>query len=367
MGPTTSQLSTRGMQPEASLARRVPAFVLAAVLASAAASAAEGPSPASSAAARAAIAESTRAILEGDSARATSALEAVPAAQFDGKDATYRACMLERHRAGAPVFALAGIDDPFVRDVLRDYQDYWWRAMASPSERAGLENRLLAKLRRRVGAGKAEAGDMDAIEASLRARLLERGYHALLGQTLPLRELMLWRRQETRAYDVQLPDGPYRVRVELLDDFASLGWAAYGRCDRGSTGGWATADALYAVVPSYDEGLDSERFRVVFLGHETQHLADQNAFPGIVPWELEYRAKLVELAQAREVSAERLGYMISAQGDDLDSPHTYANKRVVADLTTRLGRSPERVDIDTLQEAAREQLGADTRRRTSAP
>jgi hypothetical protein len=334
---------------------------LTAVLVAAAANAADA--SASSAAATAAIAESTSAILQGDSERAVSALAAVPAAEFDGKDAGYRACMLERHRTAAPVFAITGVENEFVRGVLQDYQDYWWHAMADPSERAKLEADLVRKLRQRVGPEAGDARDMDAIEPTLKAELLDRGYHALLGQTPPLRELMLWRRQDTRDYDVQLPDGPYRVRVELLDDFASLGWAAYGRCDRGSTGGWATADALYAVVPSYDEGLDSETFRVVFLGHETQHLADQAAFPGLAPWELEYRAKLLELAQAREVSAKRLGHMMTAQSDDIASPHTYANKRVIADLTARLGRSPEQVDIDTLQRAAREQLLADTQRR----
>jgi hypothetical protein len=164
-------------------------------------------------------------------------------------------------------------------------------------------------------------------------------------------------------YDVQLPEGPYTVRVELLDDFVSRGWMAYGRCERGSAGGWATDKALFAVVGRYTQGLDSEEFRVVFLGHETQHFADQNAFPGMAPWELEYRAKLVELAQGREVSAKRLDYMLTAQSDDMNSPHTYANKRVVADLTARLGKSPDAVSIDELQVAARDQLLEDTRER----
>ena len=156
-------------------------------------------------------------------------------------------------------------------------------------------------------------------------------------------------------------------KVELLDDFASRGWTSYGRCERGSAGGWATAEALYAVVPSYAEGLDSEAFRVVFLGHETQHFADQNAFPGIAPWELEYRAKLVELIEAREVSAKRLGYMMTAQGDDTASPHTYANKRVANDLTARLGEAPDKVSIERLQQASRELLVEDTARRKAAP
>ena len=324
--------------------------------------------PTSSKTAIAAIAESTSAILQGDSARALAALEATPATEFLGKDADYRACMLERYHARKPVLTTSSIEDPFLRGVLDDYQDYWWRSMAAPAQRDKQEAALLAKLHKRLGASAAKATNMDEIEPVLQTQLEQHGYHAQLGRTPPLRELMVWRKQDTRMYDVQLPEGPYTVRVELLDDFVSRGWMAYGRCERGSAGGWATDKALYAVVGRYTQGLDSEEFRVVFLGHETQHFADQNAFPGMASWELEYRAKLVELAQGREVSAKRLDYMLTAQSDDMNSPHTYANKRVVADLTRRLGKSPDAVSIDELQVAARDQLLADTReRKAKAP
>lgn len=336
------------------------AFALAATLSSAHAAA-----PESTPAATAAIAESTNAILQGDSVRAVAALRASPADGFAEKDAVYRACMLARH-GDAPVFATDAIDDAFVRQILHDYQDYWWHAMKAPQQRAPLEAKLLGTLRKRIGADAAGAKDMDALEPILQGQLLARGYRAQLGRTMPLRELMMWRKQETRPWKVELPEGPYTVKVELLDDWASRGWTSYGRCERGSAGGWATAQALYAVVPSYTEGLDSEAFRVVFLGHETQHFADQNAFPGLASWELEYRAKLVELAQAREVSAKRLGGMITSQGDSPDSPHTYANKHVIADLTRRLGASPDQVSIERLQQAAHDQLVEDTARRKAA-
>ncbi|GAA5069432.1 hypothetical protein [Lysobacter panacisoli] len=342
---------------------RLNSLALGLALAATGAHAATPTEPASSTEATKAIAESTSAILRGDSSAAVKALAAAPADGFVGKDADYRACMVKRLDAAAPVHATADITDPFARGVLEDYQDYWWRAMAVPAQRAMFEAMLLQSLRKRLGVSAEAAKDMDAVEPLLQQRLLDRGYHAQLGRTMPLRELMMWRKQETKPWRVELPDGPYTVKVELLDDFVSRGWTSYGRCERGSAGGWATAEALYAVVPSYTEGLDSEAFRVVFLGHETQHFADQNAFPGLAPWELEYRAKLVELAQAREVSAKRLGYMVTAQSDDIESPHTYANKRVVADLTARLGAAPDTVAVERLQQAARELLLEDTARR----
>ncbi|WP_149195817.1 hypothetical protein [Luteimonas suaedae] len=326
------------------------------------------PLPESAPAARAAVAEADSAVLQGDVARALRALSAVPADAFRGPDRDQRACMLGRFDRRAPPYLAAAVDDPLVRDVLAAYQTYWWRALTAPVKRAELERALSRELRALLASADVETAgdDLDALEQPLSAALAQRGYHAVLGRTPPLRELMLWRRQDERAFEVDLPEGQQRVRVDLLDDFAALGWSAYGRCDYGSNGGWATAEKLFAVVPVYREGLDSEKFRVVFLGHEAQHFADQNRFPDLQPWELEYRAKLVELSMAETVSEKRLRGFMTAQSDDTDSPHTYANKRVVADLRTKLDADPDAVPLTRLQSAAHELLLEDSARREAA-
>lgn len=322
----------------------------------------------SSPAAKAAFDAATSAILRGTADEAVEALSRVPESEFSERDASFRGCTFARFDRASPPSFPGKTDDPFVNAVLRLYQDYWWHALKKPGQRDPLATQLLASLKRLIGDRAADAGDFDALEPILDAELLERGFHAQTGRTPPLRELMLWREQHSRRYQVQLPDGPQDVQVELLDDFLSLGWSAHGRCDRGSAGGWATAEKLYAIVPAYDDdgGLDSEAFRVVFLGHEAQHFADQNRFPGMPSWELEYRAKLVELAQAEQVSAKRLRGFMTAQGDDPDSPHTYANRRLVEVLTERLGRAPDSVSLARLQATARAELLADTARRAKA-
>ena len=78
--------------------------------------------------------------------RAVQALSASPAAGFQGKDAVYRACMIARH-GEQPIYATDAIDDDFARQVLRDYQDYWWHALKTPTQRAALEAKLLSTLR----------------------------------------------------------------------------------------------------------------------------------------------------------------------------------------------------------------------------
>src|SRR5690606_23690420 len=59
-----------------------------------------------------AIAESVNAILQGDSARALRALAAVPAGEYRGFDAQYRACMFTRFDRASPPWLAGGIDDP---------------------------------------------------------------------------------------------------------------------------------------------------------------------------------------------------------------------------------------------------------------
>jgi hypothetical protein len=257
--------------------------------------------------------------------------------------------------------------DPFARRVLRAYQDYWRAALLRRDDRTTAEAALLATLQRLLG--RDDLADMDALEPELASRLRQSGLYSLQGMTGPLRELMLWSKQEALDVRVQLPEEAHTTTVMLLDDFSSLGWSDFATCHRRGTGGWATTDALFAVRPRY-ANLDGEVFRVTFLGHETQHFADYSRFPGLAQWELEYRAKLTELALTNETRASVLGKFTEDQGDDPQSPHAYANKRVLAALRQRLALPVDApldaLDVSTLQSAAAAELRADSERRQHA-
>lgn len=334
--------------------------------------AADAAATTSTPAARQAIDASTSAALQGDAQRTLEAVGSVPADQYAGVDADYRACLFGRFQRRGPPYLAGAVEDPFARELLTAYQDYWWQALSAPASRDALDAALLQRLRGLIGAPAEE--DWDAIENRLAARLRERGYHAQLGRTPPLRELMIWRKQTSRPYRVALPDSEFQVDVELLDDFASRGWSYYARCGRGSAGGWAADDRIYAVVPWFDGKLDSDRFRASLLGHETQHFSDLKRFPALKPWELEYRAKFTETWMARSTLAELLARFAASQSDDEDSPHTYANKRVLAALRAQLearGVHAQRADLsdapaDAVRAAAHDVLLADSRRRLEA-
>ena len=222
-------------------------------------------------------------------------------------------------------------------------------------------------MRQLLGASK--DADLDALEPTLSKALEEEGLYSLQGQTGLLRELMIWSKQEQRIMQASLPEGAHSVTVMLLDGFKSLGWGAYATCDRASTGGWATESALFAVVPKY-ESLDAEEFRVTFLGHEGQHFADKTRLKKLKSWELEYRAKLTELAQANVTRTKVLGKFFTDQGDDPASPHSYANRQVLMALVQklRLGSADElsSADVPAVQAAAVELLREDSARRVNA-
>jgi hypothetical protein len=317
-----------------------------------------GPAPAQP---PAALSRALGAALQADSGRALALIDGIDVAALSPKNQATVICMRERLRpASEPVAPLAQITDR----ALAIYQHYWVASMAHPDHRADGETRLADALRNLLGAS--STTDMDALEPLLAAALTKEGFHSLQGQTGLLRELMIWSKQDERLMPVALPEGKYKVKVELLDGFKSFGWSSYATCGRASTGGWTTDDALFAVVPRY-ASLNDEEFRVSFLGHESQHFADKAHLKGLQSWELEYRAKLTELAQANETRGKVLSKFIMDQGEDRASPHSYANRRVLADMIARLRlKSVDELmtaDGAAVQKAAVAQLREDTQRR----
>ncbi|HEY6661597.1 MAG TPA: hypothetical protein VIZ66_01615, partial [Sphingomicrobium sp.] len=252
----------------------------------------------------AAISDALGAALQADSTRALTLLDGLDPGSLSSKDQATVICMRQRLGPTAPAVETAkGITGR----ALAIYRGYWVAAMARPQAREAEEGKLADALRALLGAP--GGTDMNALEPILAKAIEADGYHSLEGRTGLLRELMVWSKQDSRTMRVVLPEGEREVRVELLDGFTSFGWSNYATCGRASTGGWTTDDALFAVVPRY-ASLDGEEFRVSFLGHEAQHFADKARFKDLKAWELEYRAKLTELAQAKETRAKVLDKFI---------------------------------------------------------
>jgi hypothetical protein len=308
--------------------------------------------------------------LQGDLLRARIRFEATPDSVLAPAERELVQRFRERFVLRTEEAALPA--DPFARDVVRVYRDYWTRSLlqelapeeGEPFLRAGLERALA---RHRV----ASPDSPDAFER-VGAELARRGFHHLGGITLPYFELMLWSGQDTTRYDVELTDAIQPVDVVFLSDFAVRGWTHFATFGRASTGGWAGENALFCLREDYD--LDSEKFLVSYLQHEARHFADYSRFPELEQIDLEYRGKLTELVFARESQRRLLEHFQSAGAPNESAPHSYANWAVMQDVRSALGGAAwQDADPDAIRRIARSLLeestaqlvaaGADTVRR----
>jgi hypothetical protein len=316
----------------------------------------------------AAVDRATGLALQGDAAGAVKALAETRAELFKGDDAEFLTCMLDRFGAAAQPSSDLAITDPWVATLAKNYVEFWQRALTKLNEREEAERELRENTGKLLGHPVASDSEFDAAEDEITTEAEKRGFHVLLGRTQPLRELMLWKKTTVERRQVKLPETQQSVTVNFLDDFVLRGWGYYATCSRRAAGGWATDKGLFAVVPAY-KSLQDETFSVRFLGHESQHFADKAAFPHLESWELEYRAKLVELALADASQASTVELICENRGASKDSPHGYANGRVVDDVTKVARLQPR--DLcekkiltgQPLRTAAKQVLLDDSRRR----
>jgi len=233
------------------------------------------------------------------------------------------------------------------------YQDYWRAALtgslAPDQAEKQLQGELRTLLRKQYPDYRAGEDVFTQLQQALAAQQLE----SSLGQTPPWRDLYIWAHQESRRYRVELTDVEQSVDVTLIDQPLVQGWQHFASLDLNTTSGWATADGLYCLCWSYD--LDSEAFKVNWLKHETRHLVDFREFPGLSEAEMEYRAKLTELAFSGNQVSETLRQFANNAAADSPSPHASANYRVSQEIYREIFQRnlPEHLDPWTLLGPAR--------------
>ena len=179
----------------------------------------------------------------------------------------------------------------FLNKILLLYQVYYRDVFYCGLPETEAADKLLTQLKALLELPDA---DEDRLAQRLCAVFEQHGYHALFGKTQGFYGPYVWKDTVPTVYSVELPGGTAEYTVNILKGFVFRSWMDYLTFGRFGTGGWASPDGtINCVEQAYD--FESERFLVSLLKHEAQHTVDMKQFPGIIPAELEYRAKLVEL------------------------------------------------------------------------
>jgi hypothetical protein len=267
-----------------------------------------------------------RELILGNVPSALREFDAIPPATLAAKDAAAGACMHQRF--SKPPALTEGVGAA----VLYAYRTYWHDVLLQRLPQDQAQGNLLKALNASLPAGGQASADLDDASEKARAYLESQGLHALAGVTSPYYEWMMWTQETRHEYQVALPEKEVTVRVVFMDGFISGGWLDYASCGRFGAGGWTADGTLYAIAARYDTA--SEGFRVNYLAHEGQHFSDNRDFPQLEQPELEYRAKLTELALAAEPQ-KLLAQFAQTAKQGRAVPHAHAEYWLVRRLRER--------------------------------
>jgi len=279
-------------------------------------------------------------ILQGDLRAGLAILKSITPEALSPRDRASRQAILDRFQPRKPQgldVPEPDIQEPFTREVAALYKAYWTRCLLKTATLDEANDTLFAQLKAclsRHGKPGGSFRSLGELTAALGPLLEADGFHSLRGVTAPYHELMLWKKERVASYEVPLPESTQRVKVVFMSEFALQGWLGFATCGRSYSGGWTTETGLYCLETSYD--LQSEEFRISYLAHEGQHFADNRRFPKLEQPELEYRAKLVELIQAKDTLPSLLDRFSRLGGPDRATPHPYANGQVALKLSKAL-------------------------------
>lgn len=184
--------------------------------------------------------------------------------------------------------------------------------------------------------------------------LESRGCFSATGKTAGIYDLLLWKKENPREYKVTLPESEVVVKVVFMQDVITMGWEDYATLGKYFPGGWATSTELNCVESEYDT--TSENFTISYLKHEGQHFADYKAFPKLSGCDLEYRAKLVELAFANESLQNLISFFIKNSKYDRENPHAFASYCLIRDMSKKLFNSVGITDIEEWKKISTEKI-----------
>jgi len=262
----------------------------------------------------------------------------------------------------------------FIDHLLEIYSTYWTRSLLGEYDfEAGkewLEEKIQILLINHQFKELLEISSetMSALDKAI----VEQGIFLDRSLASPWYDLLMWKNQQRRLLEIELTDQRLELEVIFMDDFISLGWTDFATLGMTSSGGWAATDAIYCVSWAWNH--DSENFQVSFLKHEGRHFADFKSFPKLGVIDLEYRAKLTELAFARTTLPRILANFTVNSAPNLNSPHTFANYLVTLDLHRSVfntksplsGNQLRQVPAEMINEAARVLLENHTSRLEAA-
>lgn len=171
-------------------------------------------------------------------------------------------------------------------------------------------------------------------------------------------EVLIWDKEFTNTYNVTLPKDTINATVVFIENFHLNTYDDYATFGYAQVGGWAIKETATLYCNKSDYDLNSEKFKISFLKHESFHFIDLNKYTNLSPADLEYRAKIIELMFCtKKTIYDRISdFLNGANSTNRDHSHPYANYSLIKNLSELLFNSDYESDLSKWKQLSVEDI-----------
>jgi hypothetical protein len=241
-----------------------------------------------------------------------------------------------------------------INDISNIYREYWRLEMMKPLPERRTDSTLYNNITDYLLSNKLTKLSKDSLrkdikdDSVLKEIIGKEGFKVDFKFRNGFQEIFIWNKESTKKYEVILPKDTIKTTVVFIESYHINGYDEFATFGDSQVGGWAIKESatLYCNKGTYD--LDSEKFEVSYLKHESLHFTDLNNYPNLSAADLEYRSKVIELMYCSEGTIyDRISEFVSgANKASRDNSHPYANYILIQKLSKLIFNSDFNSDIN---------------------
>ena len=255
-----------------------------------------------------------------------------------------------------------------VNDISNIYREYWRVELMKPLPQSRTDSTLYNNIADYILSNKLSRLSKDSLRKNIKddsvlKEIIEKeGFKVDFKFRNGFQEVFIWNKESTKKYEIILPKDTIKTTVVFIESYHINGYDEFATFGDSQVGGWAVKESatLYCNKGTYD--LNSEKFEVSYLKHESLHFTDLNKYPNLSATDLEYRSKVIELMYCTEGTIyDRISEFVSgANKADRKNSHPYANFILIQNLSKLIFNSDfnsainqwKKVSVDKINKAA---------------
>lgn len=241
-----------------------------------------------------------------------------------------------------------------VNDISNIYREYWRVELMKPLPENRTDSILYNNITDYILSNKLTRLSKDSLRKNIKddsvlKKIIEKeGFKVDFKFSNGFQEIFIWDKEITKKYEVILPKDTVKTTVVFIEGFHIKGYDDFATFGDSQVGGWAIKElaTLYCNKGAYD--LNSEKFEVSYLKHESLHFTDLNNYQNLSSTDLEYRSKVIELMYCTEGTIyDRISEFVSgANKADRENSHPYSNYILIQNLSKLIFKSDFNSDIN---------------------